>query len=117
MVGLTHRPDGFGAAHGGGDLPVGPGLGVGDGPQGLPHRPLKGRPRRFQRQVEVPPLSGEIGQQLLPGRPEQGGLLPPPGQVGQGPRQPQPGEGGLPLQGHGAEGGVKGKPGHSGPSL
>ncbi len=43
MVGLSYGPDRLWASHSRRDLPIGPGLTKGDGLQGTPDLPLKGR--------------------------------------------------------------------------
>ena len=112
MVGLAHRPDSFGAANGGGNLPVGPGLAVGNGLQSGPHRALKVCSHRGQGQVEPLPFPGQVGQKRLPRPDQQRGLRSHALSIRQGIGKIEVGECLFPLQNHRAKHSLDPKPRH-----
>ena len=78
VVGHPYGPEGLGASRSGGDLPIGAGLAVGDGTQGLPHPLLKGGALQDIGEVEGPPPALQVFADLLKDQVGEGGppLLP-----------------------------------------
>ena len=62
VIGLPHRPGGFGRADGLGQLAVSTGFPPWNTAQRFPHPPLKGGPLRAEGQIKCPSLLGQIVQ-------------------------------------------------------